>query len=188
MYCSLWSAPKTQPFLYFISYPGCSNKLFSLTLFPCHVFSRNSCLVQNNSQNIYRPFSNRLKDKVVLLLGWQRQIQNKTTFSVRGSIHSKSLNRQNWQTIWNFLLKDCLRTQKLSILHYVRNKGEEAIAAILLLDIPSHCFSHNKHTSWLISTFHFRMMHFLDFWLIYAFLSQNIVVAINALFLQIFLH
>ena len=33
---------------------------------------------------------------------------------------------QNPQTIWNFPQKDCLRTRKISILQYVRNKGEEA--------------------------------------------------------------
>ena len=33
---------------------------------------------------------------------------------------------QNPQTIWNFPQKDCLRTRKMSILQYVRNKGEEA--------------------------------------------------------------
>ena len=30
---------------------------------------------------------------------------------------------QNPQTNWNFPQKDCLRTQKISILQYVRNKG-----------------------------------------------------------------
>ena len=38
----------------------------------------------------------------------------------------------------------------------------------------------------IILTFNFRMMHFLDFWLIYALLPQNFVVAIYALFQQIF--
>ena len=33
---------------------------------------------------------------------------------------------QNPQTIWNFPQKDRLRTRKISILQYVRNKGEEA--------------------------------------------------------------
>ena len=33
---------------------------------------------------------------------------------------------QNPQTIWNFPQKDCLRTRKISILQYVRNKGKEA--------------------------------------------------------------
>ena len=44
--------------------------------------------------------------------------------------------------------------------------------------MPSHC-------SWFVLTFYFQMMHFLDFWLIYARLSQNVVVAIYALFPQI---
>ena len=74
---------------------------------------------------------------------------------------------QTSQTIWNFLQKDCLRTQKLSI--------------------PiSNSSSHNKHTSWFILTSYFRIMHFSDFWLIYALMSQNVVVAIYALFPQFF--
>ena len=33
--------------------------------------------------------------------------------------------------------------------------------------------SHNKHTSWFALTFNVQMMHFLDFWLIYALLSSS---------------
>ena len=108
--------------------------------------------------------------------------------SQHATIYSKSWSRwsQTPQMIWIFPQKACLRTQKLSIMQYVRNKGEEAIAAILLLDTPSHCSTHNKHTSWFILTFYFRMMHFLDFWLIYVILLQNVVVAIYALFRRFF--
>ena len=53
--------------------------------------------------------------------------------------------------------------------------------------VASHCSSHDKHTPWFVLPFYFWIMHFLDFWLIYAHLSQNIVVAICALFSEDFL-
>ena len=69
---------------------------------------------------------------------------------------------------------------------YQEALGGRAIAAILLLDMTSHCSNHDKHTSWFFLTFYFGMMHFSDFWLNYALLSQNVVVAIYAIFPQIF--
>ena len=54
------------------------------------------------------------------------------------------------------------------------------------LDLPSHCSSRKKHTSWFVLPFYFWMMHFLHFWLIYALFHKILLSQFTHFFRRFF--
>ena len=81
---------------------------------------------------------------------------------------------QNPQTIWNFPQKDCLRTRKiLQFCNMLEIKVKRHLWRPKCVEKSCITCSHNKHTSWFALKFNVQMMHFLDFWLIYALLSSS---------------
>ena len=83
---------------------------------------------------------------------------------------------RNPQKTLNFPQKYCLKTRKLSILHCVRELEPSLPFYFSTFPLLGHFSSCNTHFSWFA----------FDILLIFAFVLQNFIVAIYALFPQIF--